>query len=85
MAQARALWWSRSRDLLEAKLEEMESVGAYAVLGIDPGADDKELAAAYREAARRTHPDRGGDKVQFQRLQAACQQIPTPASCPNSS
>ena len=32
----------------------------YAVLGVRPGAPDQEVAAAYREAAKRWHPDRAG-------------------------
>jgi hypothetical protein len=32
----------------------------YAVLGVRPGAPDQELAAAYRDAAKRWHPDRAG-------------------------
>jgi len=35
----------------------------------------QELSAAYRDAARRTHPDRGGTKAEFQRLQAAYSSI----------
>ncbi|HWK25350.1 MAG TPA: J domain-containing protein [Solirubrobacter sp.] len=31
----------------------------YAVLGVRPGAPEKEIAAAYRDAAKRWHPDRG--------------------------
>ena len=31
----------------------------YAVLGVRPGSAEKEIAAAYREQARRWHPDRG--------------------------
>ena len=59
------------RDLLEQQLEGLQAVGAYAVLGCDPSASDKELQTRYREAARRLHPDRGGDKVAFQQLQAS--------------
>ena len=40
-----------------------------------PDASDKELAAAYRDAARRKHPDRGGDKVAFQKLQQAYEEV----------
>jgi DnaJ domain len=32
----------------------------YAVLGVTPGAPDQDVAAAYREAAKRWHPDRAG-------------------------
>lgn len=34
----------------------------YAVLGVPPGAPEKEIAAAYREAAKRWHPDRSPGK-----------------------
>ena len=36
----------------------------YAVLGVRPGSGNKEIAAAYREAAKRWHPDlAGGDQA----------------------
>jgi hypothetical protein len=36
----------------------------YAVLGVRPGSPEKEIAAAYREAAKRWHPDRAsGDEA----------------------
>jgi curved DNA-binding protein len=39
---------------------------ARAILGVAPGADERELRAAYREAAKRAHPDRpGGDAALF--------------------
>ena len=39
---------------------------ARAILGVAPGADERELRAAYREAAKRAHPDRpGGDATLF--------------------
>lgn len=37
----------------------------YARLGLQPGATRTEIAAAYRAAALRSHPDRGGDAVAF--------------------
>src|SRR3954470_22941522 len=36
----------------------------YAVLGVRPGAPETEIAAAYREAAKRWHPDRAGEAGQ---------------------
>ena len=36
---------------------------------------DKDVVSAYREAAKRLHPDRGGDKESFQRLQSAYSQV----------
>ena len=37
-----------------------DGMDPYAVLGVRPGAPDQEVAAAYREAAKRWHPDRAG-------------------------
>ena len=73
--QAKALRLCKLRDLLEAQLEALQAVGSYAVLGVEPSCSDRELQAAYREMARRLHPDRGGDKERFQQLQAAYQQV----------
>jgi hypothetical protein len=44
---------------------------AYAVLGLQRGASDAEVRAAWRDAARRTHPDVGGDAVAFRRAREA--------------
>jgi DnaJ family protein A protein 2 len=44
---------------------------AFAVLGLDATASAEEVRAAYRKLALKHHPDRGGDKTEFQRVQAA--------------
>lgn len=45
---------------------------ARAILGVARGADERELRAAYREAAKRAHPDRpGGDAALFRDVLAA--------------
>lgn len=45
---------------------------ARAILGVASGADERELRAAYREAAKRAHPDRpGGDTALFRDVLAA--------------
>jgi hypothetical protein len=44
---------------------------AYAVLGLARGATEVEVRAAWRDAARRTHPDVGGDAVAFRRARGA--------------
>ena len=38
----------------------MLGVDPYAILGVPEGVDERRLAAAYREQAKRWHPDRGG-------------------------
>ena len=45
----------------ESRLAE----GAYGVLGLQRGATESEVRAAWRRAARETHPDVGGDAVAF--------------------
>jgi curved DNA-binding protein len=45
---------------------------ARAILGVASGADERELRAAYREAAKHAHPDRpGGDAALFRDVLAA--------------
>jgi hypothetical protein len=44
---------------------------AYAVLGLPRRATEADVRAAWREAARRTHPDVGGDPVAFREARAA--------------
>ena len=51
----------------------------YAVLGIGPDADEREIARAYRRAARRTHPDMGGSAAEFAVVQAAWEALSDPA------
>jgi curved DNA-binding protein CbpA len=52
---------------------------AYAVLGVDPAADDATIAAAYKVLARRYHPDIAGDAatVRMMRINAAFDAIRT--------
>jgi DnaJ domain len=40
----------------------------YSVLGVAPGADERALAAAYREQAKRWHPDRRGGEEAARRM-----------------
>jgi hypothetical protein len=44
---------------------------AHAVLDIDPDASDDEVIAAYRELAKQTHGDVGGDPEDFKRVKRA--------------
>lgn len=43
----------------------------YDDLGVSPDATEAEIAAAYRKAARRHHPDAGGSAADFERIQKA--------------
>jgi hypothetical protein len=43
-------------------------VDPYSILGITPGSGERELTAAYREQAKRWHPDRGGGEDAVRRM-----------------
>lgn len=53
-------------------------VDVYALLGVAPEADDRELRRAYRRAARVAHPDSGAPDAVFRALQTAWEQVRTP-------
>jgi hypothetical protein len=46
----------------------MDRVDPYAILGISKVADELEVAAAYRELAKRWHPDQGGGEEAARRM-----------------
>jgi DnaJ domain len=46
----------------------MDPVDPYAILGISKVADEREVAAAYRELAKRWHPDQGGGEEAARRM-----------------
>ena len=49
---------------------------AYRTLGIDPGADEDAVRAAYRERAKSTHPDtESGDEETFKRVNRAYERL----------
>jgi curved DNA-binding protein CbpA len=45
-------------------------IDPYETLGIDRGADEQAIKAAYRKVVKSAHPDSGGDTEAFGRLQA---------------
>jgi len=53
-------------------------VDPYRLLGVATGASTAEIRAAYRRAAKRAHPDAGGDPLAFQRLQVAFEVLADP-------
>jgi hypothetical protein len=50
-------------------------VSAWALLGLEPGANLIELKRAFRARALETHPDRGGDAAQFRAVQRAYERL----------
>jgi hypothetical protein len=49
-------------------LVRMGGVDPYSILGVREGTAERELAAAYREQAKRWHPDRGGGEDAARRM-----------------
>lgn len=49
----------------------MDGVTAFALLGIDESASPAEVTRAFRRAAKRSHPDHGGDRTEFEAVYAA--------------
>lgn len=47
----------------------------YLILGVRFGASPEEIRSAYRKRARECHPDKGGSKEEFHRLQSAYERL----------
>jgi curved DNA-binding protein len=50
----------------------------YQTLGVQRGATDDEIKKAYRKQAAKHHPDRGGDKAEFQKIEEAYRTLSDP-------
>lgn len=50
----------------------------YQTLGVSKDADIKDIKRAYRKLASKHHPDKGGDKSEFQKVQAAYDTLSDP-------
>ncbi len=48
------------------------------ILGVKPGADKDEIKKAYRKAAAKAHPDKGGSDEEFQKVQEAYDRLTHP-------
>jgi hypothetical protein len=52
----------------ERRSQEDERATALRVLGLLPGSSEEEIESAFRKAARRHHPDVGGDPAKFRAI-----------------
>lgn len=66
---------SWQKDALQAILAHLKASEAYTILGVEPGASEAELTRAYKAAAMKAHPDKGGDAEQFKAIRAAYERI----------
>lgn len=48
---------------------------AYRTLGLEPGASDRRVKRAYRDAVKDAHPDRGGSEEEFRELTTAYERL----------
>jgi len=62
----------------ESASNSQQHVDLYEVLGIDRSASADDIRAAYRQRARETHPDAGGQPGEFQAVQAAWEVLGDP-------
>src|SRR5215470_19281819 len=62
-------WNGRSaRASTRMRSATMTGVDPYAVLGVRPGSTESEVAAAYKDLAKRWHPDRGAGEEGERRM-----------------
>ena len=82
--EQRRQWQERQRQQSRTTGSRTRTSGAassrplredYRVLGVEPGASADEVQAAYREKARKLHPDRGGDEREFSRVNEAYRRL----------
>ncbi|CAE7478874.1 DJA6 [Symbiodinium natans] len=57
------------------EIARLHEDSAYAILGVSSSATDAEIKKAYRLIAMQCHPDKGGDKEDFQELTNAYEKI----------
>lgn len=59
---------SHRRGHGERRSDEDARVSALRLLGLPPGSSNEEIESAFRRAARRYHPDVGGDPAKFRSI-----------------
>eukprot|EP00930_Biecheleria_cincta_P082977 TRINITY_DN72616_c0_g1_i1.p1 TRINITY_DN72616_c0_g1~~TRINITY_DN72616_c0_g1_i1.p1 ORF type:complete len:1274 (-),score=294.67 TRINITY_DN72616_c0_g1_i1:108-3929(-) len=57
------------------EIARLHENSAYSILGVSSDATDAEIKKAYRIVAMQCHPDKGGDKEEFQELHEAYEKI----------
>ncbi len=66
----------RARERPRTGPDEPSLAEAYRTLGVDPGADEEAVRAAYRDRAKSTHPDAdSGDAEEFKRVTRAYERL----------
>lgn len=68
---ARAAKRNRRVAASERRWPEDQRAAALSLLGLSPGAPERAIESAFRKAARRCHPDAGGDPEKFRALVGA--------------
>jgi len=58
--------------------EEVDTEGLYKILGVEKNATDREIKKAFKRAALKHHPDRGGDAEKFKEVEKAKQILTDP-------
>eukprot|EP00931_Biecheleriopsis_adriatica_P064474 TRINITY_DN39249_c0_g1_i1.p1 TRINITY_DN39249_c0_g1~~TRINITY_DN39249_c0_g1_i1.p1 ORF type:complete len:1127 (+),score=272.68 TRINITY_DN39249_c0_g1_i1:115-3495(+) len=57
------------------EIARLHENSAYSILGVAPDASDAEIKKAFRVVAMQCHPDKGGDKAEFQEVHEAYEKI----------
>ncbi|KAK9810351.1 hypothetical protein WJX72_009272 [[Myrmecia] bisecta] len=61
-----------------AEVDDLDGQDHYRALKLDPGAAPEEIKRAYRELARRHHPDKGGEARTFSKIRQAFEVLSDP-------
>lgn len=78
-AEARKREQERKRREAEVAAEEAAFVNHFEVIGVTSASTASEIRKSYHKLALRLHPDKGGTKEAFQRLQTAYSVLTTPS------
>ncbi|WP_336002292.1 J domain-containing protein [Halorientalis halophila] len=66
----------RQRRRARQQTDGPSEAEAYSILGVEVGADDETVKAAYRQKVKEVHPDTaGGDEDEFKRVNAAYERL----------